>query len=420
MACCWVSHQHLRTLWRPLSKLEGIFPQVIERQESSARSHISVHVQERYFSASLNLKESFKLLDYQNPPRSYELSKNKKSTIPVVIETGKINNPAASEVNSNGAGSTSSARLMLIDGTHVVYRAYYKIMANLRHGGLQHADGNGDWVLTIFKAISIIVEMLELLPSHVAVVFDYDGEPCCYNPNDSWQQVQMSKGLTFRHTMYPAYKGNRIPTPDTVVQALQYLKAALMAMSLKVIEVPGVEADDVIATLAVNGVAAGAKVRIVSPDKDFFQIICPSVRLLRIAPRGTQVVSFGIEQFAEKYGDLKPSQIVDVMALVGDPSDNIPGSLENLFQNLDKVSERNIQEALLSDNGQAFLSKDLATLRWDLPFYMVPFKTTDLLYKKPEDQGEKFVNLLRAMRAYAQGSSSKFIETQIFSLWEKY
>ncbi|KAH9310687.1 hypothetical protein KI387_025722, partial [Taxus chinensis] len=350
--------------------------------------------------------ESLNVSNYQNAPRSCELPTNKKSTSPVVIETSnscKINNsPDASEINLNGAGSVASSdRLMLIDGTHVVYRAYYKIMAMLRHGGLEHADGNGDWVLTIFKAISIMVDMLELAPSHLAVVFDYDGEPCRFQPYNSCQQVHMSKGLTFRHTVYPAYKSNRIPTPDTVVQALQYLKAALKAMSIKVIEVPGVEADDVIATLAVNGVAAGAKVRIVSPDKDFFQILCPSIRLLRIAPRGPQIVSFGIEEFAEKYGDLKPSQIVDVMALVGDTSDNIPGvdrigevnalrliskfgSLENLLKNLDQVPGGTIREALLSGSGQAVLSKDLATLRWDLPFYMVPFKTSDLLYKKPE------------------------------------
>lgn len=116
-----------------------------------------------------------------------------------------------------------------------------------------------------------MLDMLELCPSHIAVVFDH-------------------RGPTFRHTLYPAYKSNRMPTPDTIVQALQYLKAALQAMSVKVVEVPGVEADDVIGTLAVNGVAAGLKVRVASPDKDFFQILCPSLRLLRISPRGSHLL----------------------------------------------------------------------------------------------------------------------------------
>ncbi|PKI69823.1 hypothetical protein CRG98_009698 [Punica granatum] len=88
--------------------------------------------------------------------------------------------------------------------------------------------------------------------------------------------------------MYPSYKSNRPPTPDTIVQGLQYLKASIKAMSIKVIEVPGVEADDVIGTLALRSVDEGYKVRVVSPDKDFFQILSPSLRLLRIAPRGIE------------------------------------------------------------------------------------------------------------------------------------
>ncbi|PPD75270.1 hypothetical protein GOBAR_DD27800 [Gossypium barbadense] len=121
---------------------------------------------------------------------------------------------------------SSNGRVMLIDGTSVIYRAYYKLL-----------------------------------------------------------------GLNFRHTLFPSYKSNRPPTPDTIVQGLQYLKASIKAMSIKVIEVPGVEADDVIGTLAARSVDEGFKVRVVSPDKDFFQILCPSLRLLRIAPRGYERLS---------------------------------------------------------------------------------------------------------------------------------
>ncbi|XVF29551.1 hypothetical protein REPUB_Repub15cG0131100 [Reevesia pubescens] len=76
------------------------------------------------------------------------------------------------EVNAN----SSNGRVMLIDGTSVIYRAYYKLLAKLHHGYLSHADGNGDWVLTIFTALSLIIDVLEFVPSHVAVVFDHDGE----------------------------------------------------------------------------------------------------------------------------------------------------------------------------------------------------------------------------------------------------
>ncbi|XP_028101898.1 uncharacterized protein LOC114301175 isoform X3 [Camellia sinensis] len=267
----------------------------------------------------------------------------------------------------------------------------------------------------------LIIDVLEFIPSHVAVVFDHDGIPFGHSSVSSKQSF-VAKGLNFRHTLYPSYKSNRPPTPDTIVQGLQYLKASIKAMSIKVIEqVPGVEADDVIGTLAIRSVDAGFKVRVVSPDKDFFQILSPSLRLLRIAPRGFEMVSFGVEDFAEKFGALKPSQFVDVMSLVGDRSDNIPGvqgignvhavqlimkygSLENLLQQIDRVEEERIRQALL---------------RSDLPFYMVPFSTNDLRFKKPEDNGDKFTSLLTAISAYAEGFSADSIIRRVFYLWKK-
>ncbi|CAN6313494.1 unnamed protein product [Urochloa humidicola] len=311
----------------------------------------------------------------------------------------------------------TNGRIMLVDGTSVMYRSYYKILAQLQHGQLEHADGNGDWVLTIFKALSLLLDMLEFIPSHAAVVFDHDG-------------------MTFRHMLYPAYKSNRTPTPDTVVQGMQYLKASIKSMSIKVIEVPGVEADDVIGTLAVNSVSAGYKVRIVSPDKDFFQILSPSLRLLRIAPRGSGMVSFGVEDFVKRFGALKPSQFVDVVALSGDKADNIPGvegigdvnavklitkfgSLENLLKSVDEVEDERIKQALISQSEQALLCKSLATLRSDLPPYMVPFKSDDLVFQKPQDDGTKFIKLLRALEAYAEGSSADPIIRRATYLWNK-
>ncbi|CAH9083308.1 unnamed protein product [Cuscuta epithymum] len=334
---------------------------------------------------------------------------------------------------------SGNGRVMLIDGTSVIYRAYYRLLAKLHHGHLSNADGNGDWVLTIFTALSLIIDVLEFVPSHVMVVFDHYGLPFGHTsltPNQNF----IAKGLNFRHNIYPAYKSNRPPTPDTIVQGLQFLKASIKAMSIKVIEVPGVEADDVIGTLAVRSVDAGYKVRVVSPDKDFFQILCPSLRLLRIAPRGFEMVSFGIEDFGKKYGGLHPSQFVDVISLVGDKSDNIPGvhgigdvhgtqlimkygTLENLLDCVEQVEEDKIREALISDADQARLSKNLlslqAMLRCDLPYYMVPFAPNDLLFRKPEDNGEKFTSLLTAISAYAEGFSADSIIRRTKYLWKK-
>uniref|UniRef100_A0A6N2M4M1 5'-3' exonuclease domain-containing protein n=2 Tax=Salix TaxID=40685 RepID=A0A6N2M4M1_SALVM len=328
----------------------------------------------------------------------------------------------------------NNGRVMLIDGTSVIYRAYFKLLAKVHHGHLTHADGNGDWVLTIFSALSFIIDVLGFMPSHAVVVFDHDGVPYGKTSVSPYKTV-MGKGSNFRHTLYSLYKSNRPPTPDTVFQGLPYLKAAIKAMSIKVIEVPGVEADDVIGTLAVNSVKDGFKVRVVSPDKDFFQILCPSLRLLRIAPRGFEMVSFGMEDFAEKYGGLKPSQFVDVMALMGDKSDNIPGvegigvvhavelisrfgTLENLLKCVDQVEGESIRKTLKENANQAVLSKELAKLRCELPEYMVPFATTDLIFKKPEDNGEKFINLLTAVSSYAEGSSADMIIRRASKLWK--
>lgn len=148
------------------------------------------------------------------------------------------------------------------------------------------------------------------------------------------------------------------------------------------------------------------------------------------------MVSFGMEDFAEKYGGLKPSQFVDVMALMGDKSDNIPGvegigvvhavelisrfgTLENLLKCVDQVEGESIKKALRQNANQAVLSKELAKLRCELPEYMVPFATTDLIFKKPEDNGEKFTNLLTAVSSYAEGFSADMIIRRASKLWEK-
>ncbi|XP_062174080.1 uncharacterized protein LOC133879507 isoform X2 [Alnus glutinosa] len=419
MACYQPSLVHIHSLWRSFACLG--------RNLSRAPNN---------GYCLCNLKKPYLIFPSHKLSRKgyCNLSNNVKSSLPGVIHATSLSNvvtpseseqilcqdallyPAKSEeraLNTN----PSDGRVMLIDGTSIIYRSYYKLLAKVHHGHMSHADGNGDWVLTIFTALSLIIDVLEFIPTHVAVVFDHDG-------------------LNFRHTLYPAYKSNRPPTPDTIVQGLQYLKASIKAMSIKVIEVPGVEADDVIGTLAARSVDAGYKVRVVSPDKDFFQILSPSLRLLRIAPRGFEMVSFGMEDFAEKYGTLKPFQFVDVISLVGDKSDNIPGvegignvhavhlitkygTLENLLQCVDQVEQERIRKALITNAEQAILSKNLALLRSDLPFYMVPFATRDLTFNKPEDNGEKFISLLNAISAYAEGFSANPIISRALRLWKK-
>eukprot|EP00268_Persea_americana_P034679 TRINITY_DN34299_c0_g2_i6.p1 TRINITY_DN34299_c0_g2~~TRINITY_DN34299_c0_g2_i6.p1 ORF type:complete len:423 (+),score=83.36 TRINITY_DN34299_c0_g2_i6:211-1479(+) len=419
MACYQYSHHHVHSFWRNLQCLGGKFSIFQRIGYNMCYNQLKIYSYPRFTSKKGYCKLSSGLESNFSELGRAAISQSTLGMSSEAERTMLQDKPADSSKSKKGVNDSNSlgGRVMLIDGTSVMYRAYYKLLARLNHGHLEHADGNGDWVLTIFTALSTIIDVLEFIPSHVVVVFDHDG-------------------LTFRHNLYPSYKSNRFPTPDTVVQGLQYLKASIKAMSIQVIEVPGVEADDVIGTLAVNSVAAGYKVRVVSPDKDFFQILSPSLRLLRIAPRGPEMVSFGIEDFAKKYGALKPSQFVDLVSLEGDSSDNIPGvggigpvkalklitkfgSLENLLKCVDQVEEDRIKESLISNAEQALLSKTLAILRTDLPFYMVPLNTKDLVFEKPQDNGEKFISLLRAIGAYAEGFSPDHIIRRAVHLWNK-
>ncbi|XP_010258625.1 PREDICTED: uncharacterized protein LOC104598309 isoform X2 [Nelumbo nucifera] len=427
MACSWSSHHHLHFIWRNLYcfrwnllATQRVGCMYNYQLQSWFHPYSSI-VHRKVYSKFSNGLESDLSGTVHSTSHTIGMSSNVRPThVDVVDDSAKCNESEDVSFNS------SNGRVMLIDGTSIMYRAYYKLL---------DADGNGDWVLTIFTALSLIIDVLQFIPSHVAVVFDHDGVPFGRTSISS-KQSYIAKGLNFRHTLYPSYKSNRDPTPDTVVQGLQYLKASIKAMSIKVIEVPGVEADDVIGTLAINSVADGFKVRVVSPDKDFFQIISPSLRLLRIAPRGTEMFSFGLEEFAKKYGTLQPSQFIDIISLMGDKSDNIPGvdgigevhaikliskfgNLENLLRCVDQIEEERIKKALIANADQALLSKNLATLRSDLPFYMVPFTTRDLVFKKPEDNGDKFRSLLSAISAYAEGFSADRIIRRAFLLWNR-
>ncbi|KAJ7534801.1 hypothetical protein O6H91_12G004000 [Diphasiastrum complanatum] len=332
-----------------------------------------------------------------------------------LVEIGELNTSKTS--SSEGGHHFPRERIILVDGNAILYRAYYKVMTQVHYGKLGDVDSEGDWVLTVFTTLSTVLRLLELYPSHIAVIFDHTG-------------------LTFRHTLFPAYKGNRPPTPDTLQQGLHYIKPALLAMAMKVIEVPGVEADDVIGTLALTAVAAGMKVRIASPDKDFFQILSSELRLLRFVPRGSGIVSFGIEEFAQRYGNLKPSQFVDVMALVGDKVDNIPGvvgigektaiqlisqygSLEKVLEERNDVTIQRARKCLLEEKGEALLSKRLVALRADLPSYMIPYSLKDLSLQKPDDGGENFFQLLKAMASYVDGPYFNDLQQRSLDFWKK-
>jgi len=252
-------------------------------------------------------------------------------------------------------------RLYLIDAMALAYRAHYVFISR----PLVNSKGQNT-----SAAYGFTTSLLKLIEDHgmdyMAVVFDAGGE----------------EG-TFREELYEEYKAHREPPPEDLLANLPWIKEIVRALDIPVIEEPGVEADDVIGTLARRAEAHGIDVVIVSPDKDFLQLLSPHISIYKPARRGETFDLITIETFRETYG-LEPHQFIDVLALMGDPSDNVPGvpgigektavqliqqygSVENLLAHAEEVKGKRAREGLLNHREEALLSKRLVTIRTDVP-----------------------------------------------------
>eukprot|EP00850_Spirogloea_muscicola_P005297 SM000024S07759 [mRNA] locus=s24:292834:296565:+ [translate_table: standard] len=369
---------------------------------------------ERHLPPALRLLEDEPLKDASGQP-TVELWGGQAPPCSAA-EAHSVATPVAA-VPATCTDSLPQGRLLLFDGTAVVYRSHFKTVARIRHNGIIGVDQEDEWVPCVFGALSTIVQLIELQPTHVAVVFD-------------------NRGMNFRHELYSEYKANRSPTPDAVSQAIPVLQSALLAMGVRVLEVAGVEADDVIATLTTKAVAAGMKVRIASPDKDFFQLLSPNVRLLRPTRFGPGIVSFGLEDFEKMYGGLKPSQFVDVLALMGDASDNIPGvlgigeksspklikefgSVEKLLEQREKVTMTKARKALMKDEGMAMLSKRLVVLESNLSSFQLPFTWPELVMRAAPDGGTMLWRLLDSVEPASEDIGTQRLRRRIERLWAR-
>lgn len=185
-------------------------------------------------------------------------------------------------------------RLVLIDGSSYLYRAFHALPP------LSNADGEPTGAL--FGVVNMLRAHLKEAPEHIAFVID-------------------APGKTFRDDLYPQYKANRPPMPDDLRAQVEPMLALVEALGIPILRVPGVEADDVIGTLALQGAAAGIDVTISTGDKDFAQLVRPGVRLVNTMT-GSRMDSDAAVQ--EKYG-VRAEQIVDYLALMGDKVDNVPG-----------------------------------------------------------------------------------------------
>ncbi len=245
--------------------------------------------------------------------------------------------------------------LFLIDGSAFAYRSFFAIR------GL--TDSQGRPTNAVYGFARMLIKLLrENDPEYLAVVFD-------------------APGKTFRDELYPAYKANREKTPDDLVVQMPLIDSVVDAFTLPLLRVPGVEADDVMGTLARTATDAGIQTVLITGDKDMLQLVSDQVRVYDPNKEAGKAWS-GIEQVRERFG-VAPERVIDALALIGDASDNVPGvtkigpvaakkllgqyeSLEGIYDHIDELKGKQ-REYLENEREQAFLSRRLVTIDTAVP-----------------------------------------------------
>ena len=249
----------------------------------------------------------------------------------------------------------------LIDGSGYIFRAYYALPPLTRKSDGMPTGAVSGFCNMLFKLLedSKSNENKEK-PTHFAVIFD-------------------SARKNFRNEIYSEYKGNRADTPDDLIPQFEYIRKSVQAFNLPSIELINYEADDLIATYSEQAIKAGAKVTIVSSDKDFMQLYKKNIRIYD--PMKNKYISE--EDIDKKFG-VTPDKVVDVQALAGDSSDNVPGvpgigiktaaelinqfgNFENVLKKADQIKQNKRRESLIENKDKATISKKLVTLKKDVP-----------------------------------------------------
>jgi len=249
----------------------------------------------------------------------------------------------------------------LIDGSGYIFRAYYALPPLSRKSDGLPTGAVSGFCSMLFKLLEDArTDDSQNKPTHFAVIFD-------------------AARKTFRNDIYSEYKANRDEAPDDLAPQFEYIKKSVKAFNLPSIEMINYEADDLIATYAKQIVSAGAKVTIISSDKDLMQLVSNNIRLYD--PMKSKVL--GEKEVIEKFG-VKPNQVIDVQSLAGDSSDNVPGvpgigikiaselinkykTLDNLLERAEEIPQTKRREKLIANKAKALMSKQLVTLKSDVP-----------------------------------------------------
>ncbi len=261
--------------------------------------------------------------------------------------------------------------LYLLDAYALIYRAYYALIRSPR------INSKGQNTSAVYGFVNTLNDVLTTeKPDFIGIAFD-------------------PAGGTFRHEAYPEYKAQREATPEDIKWAVPVIKDIIRAYNIPILETPGYEADDVIGTLALQGVEAGLEVHMVTPDKDYAQLVRPGIFMRRPGHGAAGMEKLGPTEVCEKYGINNTEQVIDLLGLMGDTADNVPGcpgvgektavklinqfgSIDNLLENTDQLKgamKKKVEENI----EQIKFSKFLVTIKTNVPIQLDldALRTTD-------------------------------------------
>jgi len=268
-----------------------------------------------------------------------------------------------------------SKKLFLLDGMALVYRAYFVFIRN------PMINSKGKNVSAVFGFLNSLLELLEKQePTHIAVAFDVSGP-------------------TFRHKEFPEYKAQREETPEEIRAAVPQIQEFLKAFNIPVLTAQGYEADDLIGTLARRAEREGFDTYMVTPDKDFAQLVDEHTFIYKPGKRGDPAEIMGVPEVLEKWGIEKIEQVTDILGLAGDTADNIPGipgigpktaqkliakygSMENMLAHTDELKGKQ-KENIEANVERAHLCKRLVTIHTEVPIEQSP---ADLIRGKYDEE----------------------------------
>jgi DNA polymerase-1 len=300
-------------------------------------------------------------------------------------------------------------KLFLLDAYALIFRSYYAFIRNPR------ITTYGLNTNAIFGFTTTLLEVLEKYdPTHIAVCFDHKSE-------------------NVRKQEFEFYKANRDETPEDIKRSEPFIRKIIEAFNIPIVEKEGYEADDVIVTLAKEAERKGYTTYMMTPDKDFGQAVSDKVLMFKPGRSGNAPEVWGPEEICKKFGIDRPEQVIDILGLMGDKVDNIPGvpgvgektaaklikqygSIENLYEHTDELKGK-LKERIEENKESAFISKRLATIITDVP---VEFKEESLIREEAnkEELRKLFTELeFRTLgkRVFGEGTGSAPVQGDLFS-----